>query len=140
MKNQAYDVFDLSPFDITDATSGLLRLYVDAIGRDASRTSTVSRLNKSAKDMDEESITWSSMDAQVVKYGNRFPIRAEHVNNWVEVSVTSLLRAPVTDDNVLVVFLENRGSSSSSSHVIFGSHEGGQAASLILENLGSGSA
>jgi len=128
--------FDLRPFDISSTTSGLLRLYVKDIGSDSSRVLTVSRLNQSASDTDEASITWSTFDGQVVKYGNRFSVLQEHKESWVEVSVTNLLHTSVTDENTLVVFIENRGRSSSQGHVTFGSHEGGFAAELILDDVG----
>lgn len=125
--------FHLGRHRFGEMDSGTLRLFVQSVCSDSSRTITVSRLIDN--DWQEDATTWSNLNPTVAKQGPSFSVTTAQAQSWIEIDVTSI--ATEHTSNKLVFYLENLGSAGSSNCVTFASREaeGYLGAQLIRSTL-----
>merc|ERR1712024_395244 len=86
------------------------------------RTLTLSKLN--LQDWEQSDVTWNNIDADIAQVGPSFQLKKNQKNTWFEINITDLITDD-DDNSKLILFLENRGSATSESHVYIGTLERG---------------
>lgn len=131
-RNSNYDRSGLIKFDVDasflQSDYVILRLYVQNVGTDASRTVTVSRL---AETFDAMAITHRAMnDATVVDRGPSFAIIPAQKGTWIEVGVTDLVKS--LNDTHIVFRLDLLDRGGTQSYMMFGTSDLDKTPQLIM--------
>ncbi len=123
--------FDLSSVVETEGIlSASLRLYVDSVDKDFTRTVSVYKLPSSI-DWKEEEVTWDNFGTPPVEMiGPSFRVTWFDENEWIDVDITDLIEAGRISDLVLV--LRNTSNTGVESKCAFASRETCYSPKLIL--------
>lgn len=113
-----------------NSSKAVLKLHVENVGTDATRTITIAPLARS--DWQESSLTWASFPALASVTSVASVITPSDKGTWLEVDVSALLTPEVRQAGCLSVVVENRGAASAQSDVSFSSRESGLGAQLVI--------
>jgi len=128
--------FDLSSLSSIVETDGIfsasLRLYVDSVDKDFTRTVSVYKLSSSI-DWNEEEVTWNNFGTPPVEMiGPSFRVTWFDENEWIDVDITDLIEAGGMSNLVLV--LRNTSNTGVDSKCAFASRETCYSPKLVLVN------
>jgi hypothetical protein len=105
-----------------------LHLFVLRMGTDISRTITLKTL--SDNNWKEDEVTWANLNTAGPGMSTTFMVNSNQVGSWLKIDVSEFI-----SEGIVTFLLENNGTRSSQSHVLFGNKEDGIGS--YLQRLGS---
>lgn len=126
-----FDLASLLLSSTSQVYSMTLRIFIDSIDLDFSRTVSIFKLPSSI-DWDEDSMTWESFGTPAIeKEGKSFQISLDDRQKWVDIDITEFIDSAVPLGSLSLV-LQNISKGAGNSRITMASRETCHSSKLVI--------